>query len=76
MSMQQIFHRLNSGIVDDELKELLESTTKGSLRSHELREIPLLQPCHSTMSAMMLVSCSQQLNKTVYSQERFAALMI
>ena len=44
VSMQQIFHRLNSGIVDDELRELLESTTKGSLRSHELREIPLLQP--------------------------------
>ena len=44
VSMQQIYHRLNSGIVDDKLRELLKLTTKGSLRSQELREIPLLQP--------------------------------
>ena len=44
--MQQVFHMLDSGVIDDDLKGILKSANiaQGSLRSHQLSELPLLEP--------------------------------
>ena len=46
LSMEQVFHMLDSGVIDDDLKGILKSANiaQGSLRSHQLSELPLLEP--------------------------------
>ena len=46
LSMQQVFHMLDSGVIDDDLKGILKSAhiAQSSLRSHQLSELPLLEP--------------------------------
>ena len=46
LSTQQVYHTLNSGAVDEDLKDMLKSAkvVKGSLKLDQLSELPLLEP--------------------------------
>ena len=63
LSMQQVFHMLDNGVIDDDLKDILKSANvaQGSLRSHQqLSELPLLEPLSLSNIASNVCELSQQ----------------
>ena len=63
LSMQQVFHMLDSGVIDDDLKDILKlaNVAQGSLRSHQqLSELPLLEPLSLSNITSNVCELSQQ----------------
>ena len=61
LSMQQV-HMLDSGVIDDDLKNILKSANVAqvSLRSHQLSELPLLEPLSPSNITSDVCELSQQ----------------
>ena len=59
LSTQQVLHQLNSGIVDEDLKDMLKSANavKGSLKHELLSELPLMEPLSECNADKMAKLC-------------------